>query len=329
LNGFLENIDEFKFTYNENYIKMYILQINHNIFSLPEEETYLGMETKMLIDKFYEIESIYKKSLGTLYEDNKKLNQTLSNYMEKYCLYDKKRKNLEHLFLKQNIDDKYKIAENINKDILYKMTKTNFSLILLLKSLSSGKITNKNFLEKEEDKIKFEKSRRDNKENLLNIIKNIINNPKNSKKIPENILPAVEFLEKNIYGDNKKSIEKGENIMYHSPHFPKENSDAGKIVDNNLNLYKLNSEEKDNYNSFNKKNFVYENSNNNVITLNDISSSNVSPETNKQIKSLLSSGKNNEEDALNDSLNELEDKKSKYIINLKIINMTQKLLRKQ
>lgn len=285
------------------------------------------MEFKMLIDKFTEIQTSYHKNILKYSNDNTKLNEFLVKYSEKYSLIDKKLKKLDHLLKEEKIKNSILNADKLKKQIFTETSKTNKIEFDLMNSIFTGKV-NKSYQKELEEKASKIQLNKELKENLLLVFKSIVNNPKNKNKINENILDAYKYLEENYKNTNynrnnnnknfifnnldnplkEKSIannDTNEKENYYSPHFSKqdqlENSNYSSINNNNNNLLLdsiANSNKGNNLNSNNNNN--YESNyriDNNVITLNDISSANISPETNKNYAS-IKSDKNIKEDDL-------------------------------
>jgi len=266
---------------------------------LPEEETFLGMEMKMLIDKLTEIQTIYHKNLSKYSEDNNKLREYLKKYTEKYLQMDKKINKINHLLKEKQIKTSL-INANKDKNRIYVDTsKTNKLENEILNSIHSGKI-NKNYEKERDFYIKSNELNKYLKEHLFQVINSIIKNPNNKNKINENILNAFNYLQEK---DNYKKIDNpfqenlNEKENYYSPHFSK------KDQSNQLNpsTYNQNNILLDGKKNFNKEKCInndYESNiriDNNVITLNDINSANVSPDTNKNNSLLFNSDKNHKE----------------------------------
>lgn len=266
---------------------------------MPEEETFLGMEMKMLIDKLTEIQTIYHKNLSKYSEDNNKLREYLKKYTEKYLQMDKKINKINHLLKEKQIKTSL-INANKDKNRIYVDTsKTNKLENEILNSIHSGKI-NKNYEKERDFYIKSNELNKYLKEHLFQVINSIIKNPNNKNKINENILNAFNYLQEK---DNYKKIDNpfqenlNEKENYYSPHFSK------KDQSNQLNpsTYNQNNILLDGKKNFNKEKCInndYESNiriDNNVITLNDINSANVSPDTNKNNSLLFNSDKNHKE----------------------------------
>jgi len=281
LNRFKENINQFKLIYNQNYISI-----------LPEDETFLGMEAKIINEKFTEIQESYQKTFDKLLEENTSLNIIFKHNMEKYMLQDKKNLRINHLIRKIEIKKSVNNRESMNNNIMGQLNDSNKKLKNILKAFMTGKVSIKNETIEEINNKKQEKEQNLLKEKyeLFGIIKNIVNNPENKNLIDENILHGIDYLEDSLFPDIKEIKEKekqklsldiefinntpgNEEENFQSPCFPREHSPK------NLNENIQNSQ--------NVK--IFENNNCDLININDINSSSG---TNKNLDSQNSNSKN-------------------------------------
>jgi hypothetical protein len=291
-------------------------------FRLPEEETFLGMEFKMLLDKLTDIQTSYHKNLNKYSADNSKLSEILRNYLEKYLLIDKKLKKLDHLLKEEGIKKTILNADKLKKQIFTDTSKANKLEFELINSIFTGKL-NKNYQKEIDSNTKKNKLNKNLKDNLMQVIKGVINNPKHKNKINENILCAYNYLEENYKNNNSNkyisnnffnqlkencNADDNQKENYYSPHFSKQDqldysiySSINNNNNNNLLLDSIpNSNKGNNMNSNNnyESNYRFDN---HVITLNDISSANVSPDNNKNYASLNSDKNIKEEDMQHDT----------------------------
>lgn len=264
----------------------------------------------MLIDKLTEIQFSYHKNLLKYSNDNVKLIEFLKRYTEKYSLIDKKLKKLDHLLKEEKIKNSILNADKLKKQIFTETSKTNKIEFGLVNSIFAGKVNNN--YQKELD-IYNKKNELNSylKNNLFQVIKGIINNPKNKNKINENFIDAFKYLEDTYAHTNKNNSNAFSNFNnqdnqnnnsneinrenYYSPHFSKQdqidNSNYSSHNNNNNNLLLDSIPNSNKGNILNVNNHCYESNyrvHDNVITLNDINSANVSPETNKNFTSINS-----------------------------------------
>jgi len=213
------------------------------------------MELKMLIDKVSEIQTSYHKNLTKFSDENSKLNQFLSKYSEKYSLIDKKLKKLDHLLMREKIKNSIINSDKLKKLIFTETSKTNKAEFELMNSIFSAGKSNAN-----ETQQQLHKSLKV-KDTLFQVIKSILNNPKNKNKINENVFAAYNHIEENFRNHCNKSSNNFNNSL-------KETSSNANANDNNQkdnNYYsphfsKQDKFENSDYSSFNN----YNNNNNNI-----------------------------------------------------------------
>lgn len=269
-----------------------------NLLKFSEDNNRLNDFLKTYGDKFYQYDKKIKR-LDHLIKREKLQRQILSSENIKKEIFNKitNSNNLECDIMASFVSGKMK---NIKQEIQLRAKQgTEKSSNLILHKLGNEAV----------------------KQRLFEIIKNVLKNPKNQGRINGNILEAYSYLQESFSNegvsnlndcnnnlneneiyllDEQKNKNKQGNLVdfdqnnYYSPHFSKvdpieshNSSINNKLIDSIGNSLKINHNNNctniitnSNFNNFNSNNTNFR-LDNNLITLNDIHSPHISPETYK------------------------------------------------